>query len=564
MLAAELALEDAISVLRKRQLLRSSSTPDVVRQSSAAARSRAFESGVPNGQARLSRSTPWPSGGTPKKQHSPKTPNSESSRTVNSPGDSAWPLDHTVMLHESFDRDMAVLESLVAGPVPEQLAALLRPNSAGKLTKQKRVSRSNTQAGKWQQRQRSAADAWISEKPSRRKHPERISRCHVCPGNSDRPDTSAAPVVLPRSLSSPLSNSRVRSKASPLSASGSPKITSKHLLGRLGAAGDRHFELAKQPASPFEAGCSEAGKGVQRPSSAAQGRTARRSSAQPFEPLREIKPQQMGREAAAAFHNIDLNPPPARIPTPRVEEDEDEKPGPPPPPPVPPGARGLANELKIPLCDMMEAVRLFRQHAEFPDGDDNLDTAILRMDRFDDVLCTMCNVASLEQLSSEFVEGARKTADRDGGGSIDVREFSVWYNAYSFSEEVTLSPEGKETRRLAKKFQLDSASIDRYKLYFAKHADENNIIDFDRFSVLINEILKIPVGHEIFPNRLQSMWRMADADGGGELDFEEFCVFYLKMFENDAAEGSNAVLDFYRNVRKIPVAPSLSDTLSQK
>jgi len=322
------------------------------------------------------------------------------------------------------------------------------------------------------------------------------------------------------------------------------------------------MEPAKQPTkSPQDS--LEAGR---RPSSAAHGRAARRSSTQLFQPLREIKPQEVSREAAAAFHNIDLKPPPARVLTPRVEDDDekDENLGPPPPPPVPPGARGLANELKIPLCDMMEAVRLFRQHAVFPDGDDNLDTATLGMDKFNDVLCTMCNVDDLKELSPEFVDGARKSADRDRGGSVDVREFSVWYNAYSFSEEVTLSPEGKETRRLAKKFHLDSATIDRYKLFFQKHVDEEGIIDFERFSSLINEILKIPAGHELFPNRLQSMWRTADADGGGELEFEEFVAFYIKMFENDAAQGSDAVLDFYRNVRKIPVAPSLSDILSQK
>lgn len=178
---------------------------------------------------------------------------------------------------------------------------------------------------------------------------------------------------------------------------------------------------------------------MQRPSSATQVRAGRKSrlsiAPEPFEPLREIKPQQLNKEAAAAFHNIDLNPPPVRVPTPRVEEEEedDENKGPPLPPQVPPGARGLANELKIPLCDMMEAVRLFRQHADFPDGNDNLDTATLKMETFNDVLCEMCNVAQIKDLCPEFVEGARKAADRDGGGTIDVREFSVWYNAYSFS-----------------------------------------------------------------------------------------------------------------------------------
>lgn len=570
MLAAELALEDAICVLRERQLLRSSSTPDVVRKSSAATHSPTSELGVPSGHARLSRTTPWPSSGTPTTLCSPKTLRSYSydivlaSKTVNSLKSSAWPLDHTVMLNDSFDGGIASPKSPVEGAVPEHLAVLLRPNSAGKLTKQKPVFQSNTQTGKSEQRQRRPAEAWISEKPSGQKQSKRISRCRACQKNSDCPNTTAPPVVLTRALSSPLSKPRVSPKASPLSASGSPKITSKHLLGRLGSAGFRDVELAKHPAKPLEDSL-EAGRGLQRPSSAAQGRAARRTSAQHFQPLREIKPQQVHREAAAAFHNIDLNPPPVRVLTPRVEDNEnDENVGPPPPPPVPPGARGLANELKIPLCDMMEAVRLFRQHADFPDGDDNLDTATLRMDRFNDVLCEMCNVENLNDLSPEFVEGARKSADRDRGGSVDVREFSVWYNAYSFSEEVTLSLEGKETRRLAKKFHLDSATIDRYKLFFGKHVDENGIIDFPRFSALINEILKIPVGHELFPNRLQSMWRTADTDGGGELDFEEFVAFYLKMFENAATEGSDAVLDFYRNVRKIAVAPSLSDILSQK
>eukprot|EP00930_Biecheleria_cincta_P096209 TRINITY_DN88089_c0_g1_i1.p1 TRINITY_DN88089_c0_g1~~TRINITY_DN88089_c0_g1_i1.p1 ORF type:complete len:181 (-),score=43.30 TRINITY_DN88089_c0_g1_i1:16-558(-) len=172
-------------------------------------------------------------------------------------------------------------------------------------------------------------------------------------------------------------------------------------------------------------------------------------------------------------------------------------------------------------------------------------------EKFKDVICEVSNVSSVEELCPDFVEATMNLADMDKSRHVDVKEFTVWYNAISFSEEVTLSPEAKETRKLAKQYGIDNTEIDRLKACFDKFANEEGVIDFAGFADLINEVLKVPSGHQVFPNRLLSMWRSADTDGGGGIEFDEFCVFYLKTFSS--SEG-NAIMDYYRNVRRVNVA----------
>jgi len=70
---------------------------------------------------------------------------------------------------------------------------------------------------------------------------------------------------------------------------------------------------------------------------------------------------------------------------------------------------------------------------------------------------------------------------------------------------------------------------------------------------MVQELLKIPTGHELPHDRLMTMWRTADVQQKGYLDFREFCFFYVRMVSME--EGCDPIRDYYRNVRNVPVAP---------
>lgn len=48
-----------------------------------------------------------------------------------------------------------------------------------------------------------------------------------------------------------------------------------------------------------------------------------------------------------------------------------------------------------------------------------------------------------------------------------------------------------------------------------------------------------------------SMWRNADKDGSGSIDFEEFVAFYVKVFGDTFETDFDPVADYYRSMRRI-------------
>lgn len=60
---------------------------------------------------------------------------------------------------------------------------------------------------------------------------------------------------------------------------------------------------------------------------------------------------------------------------------------------------------------------------------------------------------------------------------------------------------------------------------------------------------KIPKNLEIPASRLKSFWQLADLDGGGSLDFQEFVLWYRKYCENPS--GDDPITGFYRNIRNV-------------
>eukprot|EP00440_Ansanella_granifera_P052933 gb/GFBE01057390.1/.p1 GENE.gb/GFBE01057390.1/~~gb/GFBE01057390.1/.p1 ORF type:complete len:506 (+),score=102.19 gb/GFBE01057390.1/:1-1518(+) len=212
--------------------------------------------------------------------------------------------------------------------------------------------------------------------------------------------------------------------------------------------------------------------------------------------------------------------------------------------------RKLAGELGFRFNDLKEAVSVFQKHCKA--ADEGLFDVRLSMQNFQEVLLDMCKVTSLQQLPDAFVKAAFKAADRDQGGDIDIKEFAIWFSAFSFSEEVTLTPDERRNRDLARALGVEVKKLDEYKKLYDKYdTDGSGVIEFHEFSGLVRDLLKIPADTDLPKERLKSMWQNADTIGNGEVDFEEFCVFYFKICETE--DGADPCVDFYRNVRRVPV-----------
>mmetsp|Transcript_79993 Transcript_79993/g.141156 ORF Transcript_79993/g.141156 Transcript_79993/m.141156 type:complete len:535 (-) Transcript_79993:207-1811(-) len=210
----------------------------------------------------------------------------------------------------------------------------------------------------------------------------------------------------------------------------------------------------------------------------------------------------------------------------------------------------LAQELKIPFQTLQEAAETFKRFADDPSNPDVFQRR-LSMANFQGVLEYLC--AGADDVSPDFMQTAFYCADRDESGAIDIREFGIWYSSFSFSEEFALDKDARQLRTLAKQLNLDIVAVDKYKRAYDKFdTDGSGAIELDEFTALLHALLKVPDG-SIPDKRVMSLWRQADSDGAGELDFGKFCAFYKCTFDDAArAEGSDPFTDFYRNIRRVP------------
>eukprot|EP00913_Durusdinium_trenchii_P032973 g30868.t1 len=74
----------------------------------------------------------------------------------------------------------------------------------------------------------------------------------------------------------------------------------------------------------------------------------------------------------------------------------------------------------------------------------------LKVSQLTEVLVALCEVADASELDKGFTDRAFRAADRDSGGFIDIEEFAIWYSSFCFAEEVTVRPQVRQTRELAR------------------------------------------------------------------------------------------------------------------
>jgi len=189
----------------------------------------------------------------------------------------------------------------------------------------------------------------------------------------------------------------------------------------------------------------------------------------------------------------------------------------------------LAKAMQVPVAEMQQSYVLFRDHASpLAPGAELLRDGRLDQEQFAKIVRN--NLVSDSKILLSF-----RSINRDR--QLNFREFVEWMRILSFDGAVNVTPEERELRRMAKKYNLSPAELDKYKKLFDElDEDHSGRIQDREFENLLYRCGSIPRDISISATRKQSLWLLADPNRDGSIDFEEFLLFNLKYLAA-GAEG---------------------------
>lgn len=136
-------------------------------------------------------------------------------------------------------------------------------------------------------------------------------------------------------------------------------------------------------------------------------------------------------------------------------------------------------------------------------------------------------------------------------GQPDMDKFLSWYKQHMFTSVAAMTADSSRQAsdamvyELAKKHQITAVEMDLIKQHFDRFdTDGSGNIEQDEFRIMIKSLLRVSADSDISETRLMRFWTEIDADGSGEVNFEEFTEWYLKYFSRGAG-GQGPVKAFY-------------------
>jgi len=214
----------------------------------------------------------------------------------------------------------------------------------------------------------------------------------------------------------------------------------------------------------------------------------------------------------------------------------------------------VSADLKIPMDVIKSAFGIFKVHAsKSADAASQQDVTdmVLTKVAFGEVLLQLTGSESVEDVPKEL-RSTVASASEVGSEGRTFKEFVLWYSSHGFSDEVMLTKQQREIREVVRKFQMkmSPAEIERMKVTFDQFdLDGGGTIDSGEFEKMLHTMLKVPAHLELPSARVKTFWTEIDSDNSGEIDFEEFLVFYSKLFHSEDGETTSPLETFYRGLR---------------
>jgi len=137
---------------------------------------------------------------------------------------------------------------------------------------------------------------------------------------------------------------------------------------------------------------------------------------------------------------------------------------------------------------------------------------------------------SAAECLENFTNSGRDPEDESLNGQLDFVEFLTFFHKFCFSEEVLISREERELRRLARKHGFSFLDIDSLKKDFDK-ADRRGEgkLKHDEFHELMARLMKLPVGQELPDKKKKELWISATQGWRKQLDLDAFLGFYAQF-----------------------------------
>ncbi|KAI3385534.1 hypothetical protein SNEBB_000508 [Seison nebaliae] len=142
------------------------------------------------------------------------------------------------------------------------------------------------------------------------------------------------------------------------------------------------------------------------------------------------------------------------------------------------------------------------------------------------MLITASNIEKIEELFHKY--------DNDGSGEISLLEFA------SFLNDAGIVATNSEIERVAKQLdtngtgKIDYQEFHRFALRISRHVHQRlrevfNELDKDNSGLMTKDELRqalVQIGEDSSETTVDSMFRLADTSGDGQISYEEF----LKLF----------------------------------
>lgn len=143
-----------------------------------------------------------------------------------------------------------------------------------------------------------------------------------------------------------------------------------------------------------------------------------------------------------------------------------------------------------------------------------------------------CNIPANEPLPEHLMLRQWAHADTDGSGTLNFKEFLLWSLNTAYSEEMMVTdPLERQLRAVARNLRVPITDVERVKAIFDKFdLDGSDSIDEDEFNKALFILMEVTNPSELPENKLKRYWRDADVSGNGEINFEEFLLWYLRSF----------------------------------
>lgn len=85
-------------------------------------------------------------------------------------------------------------------------------------------------------------------------------------------------------------------------------------------------------------------------------------------------------------------------------------------------------------------------------------------------------------------------------------------------------------------------TVDKLKKAFDHYdLDGSGVIEYNEFLNMIRELLNVTNEDDLSKVRVYRFWKEIDRDSSGEVDFPEFCAWYLKYFSPEVETTQTSI-----------------------